>query len=127
LPEVVDLLARWRAESDPASDDHLVFPGSGKDGHYVYWKVLNALYAAMDKAGIPRECPEGRARGVRRTFHSFRHTFVKLALESGCSLAWLSRQLGHSGTHVTDQVYGHFGRQASRREAKSMIGVFNGV
>jgi integrase len=45
------------------------------------------LYPAMAAAGIPRAGPTLE----KRTFHSFRHTFAKRALESGAQITWLSR------------------------------------
>ncbi len=74
----------------------------------------------MKTAGIARVGPTG----VERTFHSFRHTFAKVALENGRPLAWVSRHLGHSSMSITDQVYGHWERAAQKREVELMEGVF---
>jgi integrase len=49
---------------------------------------------------------------------------VKVAIESGRSITWLSRSLGHSSLSVTTEVYGHFERAERRREAEAMEGVF---
>jgi hypothetical protein len=55
-------------------DDHLVFPGDGRDGYLVNGTILKReLYPAMERAGIPRVGPTGE----KRTFHSFRHTFAR--------------------------------------------------
>jgi integrase len=62
------------------------------------------LYAAMKRAGIPR----AGANGATRSFHSFRHTFAKRAMERGLQLTWLQRQLGHSTIQVTNDIYGHW-------------------
>ena len=45
-------------------------------------RVLDGLYAAMDARGYPRV----GERGGKRTFHSFRNTFARIALESGAQL-----------------------------------------
>jgi integrase len=74
----------------------------------------------MARAGVPRECPEGRARGVKRNFHSFRHTFAKQALEGGRPIFWLSQHLGHSSVAVTDGVYGHIEAKAAQREVDAL-------
>src|SRR5437588_3467465 len=66
-----------------------------------------------------RESAEGK-----RTFHSFRHTFAKRALESGCQITWLSRHLGHSSLAVTSETYGHWGDKAKREQVAQMEGVF---
>ena len=77
-------------------------------------------YRTMEKAGIPRVGPTGE----KRTFHSFRHTSARIALETGSSIHWLQRQLGHSSAAVTANVYGHFAREARKLEAAKLNGVF---
>jgi integrase len=74
----------------------------------------------MKRAGIQRVGPTGE----KRTFHSFRHTHAKVALETGRQLIWLSRRLGHSSLKVTSDVYGHFGARERKAEAELMEGVF---
>jgi integrase len=78
------------------------------------------LYPAMASAGIPRPGPTGELR----TFHSFRHTFAKRALESGAQITWLSRHLGHSSLTVTTDVYGHWERAERKRQAELLTGAF---
>jgi len=78
------------------------------------------LYPAMKRAEVPRVGPTGE----KRTFHSFRHTYAKLALENGRRITWLSRHLGHSSLKVTTDIYGHFERAERKREAELMEGVF---
>jgi integrase len=79
------------------------------------------LYAAMKLADVPRVGPTGE----ERTFHSFRHTFAKIALENGRPLAWLSRHLGHSSIAITDTHYGHLERAARKREIEALAGAFS--
>jgi hypothetical protein len=67
----------------------------------------------MKRAGIDRVGPTGE----KRTFHSFRHTYARCALESGADIFWLQRQMGHSSYKVTTDTYGHWERKASKREA----------
>lgn len=119
--ETVELLNRWADECGRPARGMLIFPGGRSDGFLDNATVGRQLYATMECAGVPRECPEGRARGVKRNFHSFRHTFAKQALEGGRSLFWLSQHLGHSSTAVTDQVYGHFESAKSRQEVDELV------
>jgi integrase len=74
----------------------------------------------MARAGVPRVGPTGG----KRSFHSFRHSFAKTALENGASLAWLSRHLGHSRTLITDRIYGHYEAAQRRRQMQLLDGVF---
>jgi integrase len=78
------------------------------------------LYPAMACAGIPRVGPTLE----KRTFHSFRHTFAKRALESGAQITWLSRHLGHSTLKVTTDIYGHWERAERKLQAAKMEGAF---
>lgn len=87
------------------------------------------LYPAMaatetSGGGKVDEIPRVGPTGEKRTFHSFRHTFAKRALESGRPITWLSRHLGHSSLAVTSEVYGHWERAERKREAQAMAGVF---
>lgn len=74
----------------------------------------------MEAAEVPRVGPTGE----KRTFHSLRHTFVRIALEAHRPLAWVSRHLGHSGVQVTDKCYGHFAREQRKIEMESLAGAF---
>ena len=60
----------------------------------------------------------------KRTFHSFRHTFAKRALESSAQITWLSRHLGHSSLKVTTDIYGHWERAERKIQAAKMEGAF---
>jgi integrase len=128
-PEVVTMLGKWWGDypgGPPADDNMLVFPGATKTGHINPQSLLRRiLYPAMTRAKVPRECPEGRARGHKRTFHSFRHTFARVALENGRELTWLQRHLGHTSLEVTNGRYGHWSRAAAKAQAAALEGAFN--
>jgi integrase len=119
--ELVELLGAWWGALGRPDDEKLVFPGETPDGYLNPTTVLRReLYPAMKRAGIPRLGPTGQ----KRTFHSFRHTHAKVALETGRQLIWLSRRLEHSSLKVTSDVYGHFGARERKAEAELMEGVF---
>jgi integrase len=119
--DVVKLLGEWWGESDKPDDDALVFLDLTTGGHLRFDHVLRRqLYPAIKRAGIEREGPTGEDR----VFHSFRHTFAKVALENGANIFWLSRHMGHSSTQVTMKVYGHWERKAAQAETEKLAGVF---
>jgi integrase len=119
--DLVTLLGAWWGELGSPKDETLVLAGDTRTGYLVPSTILRReLYPAMSRAGIPRQGPTGE----KRTFHSFRHTFAKRALESGRQITWLSRHLGHSSLQVTTDVYGHWERAERKREANLMEGVF---
>lgn len=119
--DVVELLGLTWGELGSPEDGCLVFPADTGSGYMVPTTILRReLYPAMKRAGVPRVGPTGE----KRTFHSFRHTYAKRALENGRAVTWLSRHLGHSSLSVTTEVYGHFERAERKREAALMEGVF---
>jgi integrase len=120
ISDVVDLLAGRRDEHEP-SIGGLVFPGENGQRFLSPTVVLRRhLYPAMASAEIRRVGPTQE----KRTFHSFRHTFAKRALESGAQITWLSRHLGHSSLKVTTDIYGHWERAERRIQAAKMEGAF---
>jgi integrase len=115
-PQAKRLLEQWYARTDGAG---LVF-ATETGGHLDGGRVLDVLYAAMHGAGVPRI----GERGGRRTFHSFRNTFARIALESGAQLTWVQAQLGHSSITLTRDVYGAWSRRAEKVEAQRLDGAF---
>ena len=122
ISDVVELLTSWRREGRSASyRDSLVFPGNDGLAFLTPSALLRRqLYPAMARASIPRVGPTQE----KRTFHSFRHTFAKRALEKGAQITWLSRHLGHSSLKVTTDIYGHWERAERKLQAAKMEGAF---
>jgi integrase len=117
--DLVETLGAWWGELGKPDDSTLVFPGEA--GYLNPTTVLRReLYPAMKQARVERVGPTGE----KRTFHSFRHTFGKRALENGRRITWLSRHLGHSSLKVTTDVYAHFESAERKREAEPMESVF---
>jgi hypothetical protein len=83
-PQAMRVLEEWYRQM---GGDGLVF--QREIGGYIDGgQVLGVLYAAMNDAGIPRESE----RGGKRTFHSLRNTFARIALEAAApSVAWNPR------------------------------------
>jgi len=122
ISDVVELLERWRQTRSMGHNDSLVFPGADGRAFLTPTVLLRRqLYPAMTRAGIPRVGPTQE----KRTFHSFRHTFAKRALETGAQITWLSRHLGHSSLKVTTDIYGHWERAERKLQAAKMEGAFS--
>ena len=119
ISDVVELLAsageraadQARASSSPDDSRGFLSPAVVLRRH---------LYPAMASGRHPRVGPTQE----KRTFHSFRHTFAKRALESGAQITWLSRHLGHSSLKVTTDIYGHWERAERKLQAAKMEGAF---
>jgi integrase len=120
---VVDLVPAARAILEgwwvSTGDDGLVFELE-TGGYLDNSNSRKVLYATMKQAGIPRV----GERGGARDWHSFRHTFARVALEHGAQLEWVQAQLGHSSITLTRDLYGHWSREAEKREAARLEGAF---
>jgi integrase len=116
-PQAAALFEEWFAAS---GGDGLVF--EREEGGYLSnsYTLKRVLYPAMERAGVPRVGEHGR----KRDFHSFRHTFARITLESGAEITWVSQQLGHSTITLTVNVYGHWARSAEKAQAKKLKTVF---
>jgi integrase len=116
IPQAKRLLEEWYRQT---GGEGLVFERE-VGGHLDGGQVLAVLYAAMERARVPRL----GERGGKRTFHSFRNTFARIALESGAQLTWVQAQLGHSSITLTRDVYGAWSRRAEKLEALRLDGAF---
>jgi integrase len=95
-----------------------------EDGGYIEPRYLtrHVLSPALERAGIPRVGERGR----RRDFHSFGHTFARIALEHGAQPTWVQQQLGHSSITLTVDVYGAWARAAQKAQAERLEEAFPG-
>lgn len=121
ITDVVALLAKRRSAAGSRLGQELVFHANSPQDFLTPSVLLRRqLHPAMARAGIQRAGPTEELR----TFHSFRHTFAKRALESGAEITWLSRHLGHSTLKVTTDIYGHWERAERKLQAAKMEGAF---
>jgi integrase len=116
-PQAAALFEVWLVE---AGGEGLVF--EREDGGYLSnaYALRSVLYPALERAGIPRVGERGRERG----FHSFRHTFARIALEHGAEITWVKEQLGHSSIQLTVDLYGRWARSAEKAQAERLGAAF---
>jgi integrase len=117
-PQARVLFEEWFKRSE--RNEGLVFrkeAGGLLDGNYTLKRVL---YPAMERAAIVRVGERGR----KRDFHSFRHTFARVALEAGAPIDWVKGQLGHSSITLTVDVYGEWAREIQKAQAAQLAGAF---
>ena len=121
ISDVVKLLTRMHAIRASDDGEALIFH-TGDSLRFISPTIVlrRQLYPALEAAGIARVGPTQE----NRTFHSFRHTFAKRALEKGAQITWLSRHLGHSSLKVTTDIYGHWERAERKLQAAKMEGAF---
>jgi integrase len=117
-PQAAALFEGWYAAS--GGGDERVF--GRETGGYVdpSYMTRRVLYPALAAAGIPRVGERGR----ERDFHSFRHTFARIALEHGAEITWVQKQLGHSSITLTVDTYGSWARTAEKAQAEKLRGAF---
>jgi integrase len=115
-PPAARVVEEWFTESSGVG---LVFERE-EGGNFNSKRVTTALYAALGRAGIPRVGERGRVRD----FHSFRHSFARIALEGGAEITWVQKQLGHSSITLTVDTYGAWARSAEKSQAERLADAF---
>ena len=117
VPSAATVLEQWYRL---AGGDGLVF--EREEGGYLTsgYVTKQVLYPALGRAGVPRVGESGR----KRDFHSFRHTFARLALEGGGEITWVKEQLGHSSITLTVDLYGHWSRASKKAQAERLADAF---
>jgi len=116
-PQAAALFEAWLVE---AGDEGLVF--EREDGGHLHsdYTRRSVLYPALERAGVERLGERGR----ERDFHSFRHSFARIALEHGAEITWVQRQLGHSSITLTVDLYGAWARSAEKAQAERLRTAF---
>jgi integrase len=79
--------------------------------HHAPHIGLRVLKPALDKAGL---------QPVR--WHDLRHTFASLLIAGGANITFVSRQLGHTSSQVTLNVYAHLlDREEHAQRTRAML------
>lgn len=125
-PALVNALERRRTAQHPAwvasrlalgmsatdREFATVYVIGGEDGSYKNPTVLCKEWASLSNA-LGLVC----VRGERCTFHTLRHTYASLAIESGADVRSVSANLGHAKPSMTLDVYASAQPEGQRRAA----------
>jgi integrase len=81
-------------------------------GEVPPWVFCSSVGTYLDPGRVSRRWARVRRAAARHgvrplKLHAARHTWATLALESGKSLRWVARQLGHADPALTLRVYAH--------------------
>ena len=86
---------------------------------YIISNSANPIEPRYLRAMFTRVCD---ATNVRyKGFHSLRHTFATMMLESGADIKSISEILGHSSVEITMDVYSHPSDQSKRNAVNKMF------
>lgn len=95
-PALAKVLREHRMASRFKADSDLVFPSSTGRALGARNLTRRGLDKALERAGL------GKIR-----FHDLRHTYASLLIAEGLNVVFVSRQMGHSNSHVTLTTYAH--------------------
>jgi integrase len=127
----------WRQARYPANEareiiktDNLSFVCPALASQYIDnpSKISRDFSAVLDRLGIEREKKvAGRSRPhVFKDLHSFRHSFVYLAAESGIPLAVVQGIVGHASQRMTE-LYANHATDKAKMEAVKRLPDFFGT
>lgn len=85
--------------------------------HKIYY-VVQRVWKAYNKSHPDAPLPKIRA-------HDLRHTAATLLLEENVDIKYVSRQLRHSSTVITQNLYQHVTPQAAWKTANAMDNIFD--
>ena len=110
-PALAQALRRHQRESAfNLPDDYVFTTRTGAPVHAAHLG-LRALKPALEGAGL---------NPVR--WHDLRHTFASLLIAGGANITFVSRQLGHTSSHITLGIYAHLlDREEQARRTRAML------
>jgi integrase len=111
IPALAESLRRHQEASGFNGPDDFVF--ATRIGTPLHWTNLatRALKPALKKAEL---------QPLR--WHDLRHCFASLLIAGGANITFVSRQLGHSSSQITLQVYAHLlDREEQAQRTRTML------
>lgn len=85
--------------------------------HKIYYTVQKV------RSAYNRDHPDAPLPKIRA--HDLRHTAATLLLEESIDIKYVSRQLRHSSTTITQNLYQHVTEASSRKTARAMDDIFS--
>lgn len=105
------LLRRRRLNEAFSTDTDFIFQCSVPGRPMTYKGMLSYFHKAREGAGLDDV-----------TFHALRHTFASILIAQGHDVQFVSRQLGHSKTSTTWDIYVHlFEAQRHAQDARDQL------
>lgn len=83
------------------------------DGGYLHYEAYSKFFRYHTKKVLGRALP----------VHSLRHTFTSLMCEAGVPIETISRQLGHSDSKITREIYMHVTEKVRKADNEKLAAV----
>lgn len=112
-PIVIPLHAALRAALLEAKDDSATYVSEANAKMYRSGQLTYEVKQLFNKCGIETSCKVDGKTKLISGFHSLRHTFVSMAINSGMSPLLVQRIVGHSTVNMTDHYFHENASKAS--------------
>jgi len=117
LPELAEVLQKWRAETPYPRDTDWIFASPYTAGKRPYWAesaLQDHIRPAVRKAGIDK----------RVGWHTIRHSFATLLGQNGFDVKVVQELLRHASSRITQDVYQQGSADAKRSALTQVPGLF---
>jgi integrase len=117
LPELADVLRKWRENTPYPGDEDWVFASPFTNGERPYWPesaMVDYVRPAAEKAKITKQV----------NWHGFRHSLGSILKANGEDVKTIQELLRHANSRITLDVYTHGDTNAKRNALSNVTGLF---
>jgi integrase len=117
LPELVEVLLKWRTETPYLADADWIFASPFTEGKRPYWAesaLTDHIRPAAIRAGVKKHIG----------WHTFRHSLASLLGQNGENVKVVQELLRHATTRITLEVYQQAEQDAKRAALSPFSGIF---